>query len=111
MFAHFLLFFLTQAGAIAIAHPPCCNKHYTDTDKCNNSALQGYYLNNNANGYTMPDLSTATDGQGGQGDLYFENGIQTPGITTIPICGFDQVASNWEKHGHDKSKPDGYPCN
>lgn len=59
----------------------------------------------------MPELSTATDGSGGQGDLYFENGIQTPGLTTIPICDFNTVVKNWDQYGNSKSKPDGYPCN
>ena len=75
------------------------------------SALEGYKLNNNANGYQMPEFSNATDGSGAQGDLYFENGIRTPGLTSIPICTLHVVSQNWQDHGKNKNKPEGYPCN
>ena len=75
------------------------------------SALQAYTINSDQNGYQIPDLSNVVDGQGTQGGFYFENGIQTPGLTTIPICTIDVVAKNWQDHGTNGNKPDGYPCN
>ena len=75
-----------------------------------NSALQAYKLNGNANGYQMPELTNVIDDQGQTGDIYFENGIQTPGLTTIPICDIETISSNWQNHGRSSSKPAGYLC-
>lgn len=47
------------------------------------SSYQAYQLNNNQNGYQMPQN---IDGQQTQGDLIFENGITIPGFFTLPIC-------------------------
>ena len=74
-------------------------------------ALQGYMINGNQNGYQMPNLTNIIDGQGALGNFYFENGIQTPGLTTIPICTIDVVSDNWKNYGGKNTKPDGYPCN
>ena len=72
------------------------------------SAVQGYVLNGNQNGYQMPDVG---DGSGETGDLYFENGIQTPGLTTIPVCTLDMAVGAWTKYGgRSGAKPSGYPC-
>jgi len=50
------------------------------------SSYQGYLLNGNKNGYEIPELSKFIDGQGLEGDLIFQNGIQTPGFFKLPIC-------------------------
>ena len=75
------------------------------------SSLQGYMINGNQNGYQMPNLTNIIHGQGTLGNFYFENGIQTPGLTTIPICMIDVVSDNWKNYGGKNTKPDGYPCN
>ncbi|KAJ5826170.1 hypothetical protein N7474_003308 [Penicillium riverlandense] len=60
------------------------------------SSYQAYQLNNNANGYKMPDLSKAIDGQGTEGDVIFQNGIRTPGFFNLPICdNITAAAENW----------------
>lgn len=84
--------------------------HIQTLSNTRNSALQAYKLNNNTNGYQMPPLTNIIDDQGQTGDIYFENGIQTPGLTTIPICDIETVSSNWVNHGKSSSKPAGYPC-
>lgn len=71
------------------------------------SAVQGYFLNGGQNGYQMPETG---DGETETGDLYFENGIQTPGLCTIPVCGLDMAVGAWTKYGRGGSKPSGYPC-
>lgn len=59
----------------------------------------------------MPNLTNIIDGQGTQGNFYFENGIQTPGLTSIPVCTLDVVSKNWGDYGSRNPKPAGYPCN
>ena len=75
------------------------------------SAVQGYVLNGNKNGYQMPESSNIVSGSGETGDLYFENGIQTPGLTTIPVCTLDVAVAAWVRYGgRSGAKPSGYPC-
>ncbi|KAF2102358.1 hypothetical protein NA57DRAFT_51937 [Rhizodiscina lignyota] len=63
------------------------------------SSYQGYQLNGNQNGYQMPDLTTYIDGQGTQGDIIFQNQLQTPGLFTITICTDADSAANNVKGG------------
>jgi hypothetical protein len=59
------------------------------------SSYQGYQLNGNKNGYQQPTSSAAIDGYGTQGDLLFQNGIQTPGFFTLTVCeDLNQVMNN-----------------
>lgn len=53
------------------------------------SAVQGYLLNGDENGYQMPVGGVGDGGGGKTGNLYLEDGIQTPGLCTIPVCGLD----------------------
>jgi hypothetical protein len=50
------------------------------------SSYLGYQLNGNKNGYKMPDLPTIIDGSGTQGDIIFQNQLQTPGLFSLTIC-------------------------
>ncbi len=75
------------------------------------SAVQGYVLNGSKNGYKMPESSSIVSGSGETGELYFENGIQTPELTRIPVCTLDVAVAAWVKYGRRSgAKPSGYPC-
>lgn len=75
------------------------------------SAVSAYRINGNKNGYVMPELSMVRDDANSMGELYFEAGITTPGLVTIPVCDFTVVLRNWQKYGNSGEKPVGYPCN
>ncbi|KAI5458365.1 hypothetical protein BGZ63DRAFT_456971 [Mariannaea sp. PMI_226] len=72
------------------------------------SAWDAYKLNGNKNGYQMPDDSKAIDGNGGEGDLIFQNGVRTPGFTKLPICDINTALTNIQK-GDSGSQY--FPCN
>ena len=75
------------------------------------SSYQGYKLNKNQNGYVMPELSKAVDGEGAQGDFIYQNGIQTPGFFSFPICDADTVSAAWNEVYANRASPcPTYPC-
>jgi hypothetical protein len=74
-----------------------------------NSSYMGYQLNGNKNGYQMPALSQNIDSLGTQGDLIFENGIQTPGFFNLPIC--TNIYNAIRNIGYQEvGTPDFWPC-
>ncbi|KAI9658286.1 MAG: hypothetical protein M1821_002419 [Bathelium mastoideum] len=56
-----------------------------------NSSVMGYQLNNNANGYFMPENSMVIDGAGTEGEYVFQNQLNTPGWFSVPICSADDI--------------------
>ena len=73
------------------------------------SSWQAYQLNGNKNGYQIPDESMVIDGQGTEGDLIFQNGIQTPGFISLPIC--TDVAKTINIISSISPSGDFWPCN
>ncbi|KAL8793332.1 MAG: hypothetical protein Q9195_004109 [Heterodermia aff. obscurata] len=60
-------------------------------DDINISAFVGYQINNNANGYVMPDNSLYTS-ENQDADYPFQAGIRTPGFfSSIPVCDITTV--------------------
>ncbi|KAK7423527.1 hypothetical protein QQX98_000985 [Neonectria punicea] len=62
------------------------------------SSYEGYRLNGYKNGYSIPENSQIIDGTGSEGSLIMENGVQTPGFTSLPICTpekLQRVSAKW----------------
>ena len=73
----------------------------------------GYQINNNANGYVMPDNSLYTS-ENQDADYPFQAGIRTPGFfSSIPVCDintvFDVTVRNRGNEG-TKNRCPTYPC-
>lgn len=68
-------------------------------------------LNGHKNGYVMPppDQATVLDGSGTTGDVVFQNGVRTPGVFTVPVCGGGvmQAWGNWRRYGGVEFNPPG----
>ena len=73
------------------------------------SSYQGFQLNGYENGYQMPNLSRFVDGVGTEGDFVLENGIQTPGFFSIPIC--TNMFNTLMTIANEDTTEANYPCN
>lgn len=69
------------------------------------SSWEGYKKNGNKNGYPPP-----VDGSDSATDILFENGVQTPGVATLPLCEWKEMRANLANHNLDNRYP-GFPCN
>ncbi|KAL3418149.1 class III chitinase [Phlyctema vagabunda] len=75
------------------------------------SAVEGWKLNGNKNGYEMPENSKHIDGSGNLGGLIFENGIRTPGFFNFPICDFRTATVAWyDVTFNNEDECDTFPC-
>lgn len=82
------------------------------TDDISISSFVGYQLNNNANGYVMPENSRYTDEN--QNAAYpYQAGIRTPGFFSIPVCDintvFDVTVRN-KGNEYTENRCPTYPC-
>ena len=76
-------------------------------------------LNNNQNGYMIstPDQANLLDSTGKPASFFFQNGVQTPGVFSIPVCAGCkfEAKSNWKRYGGVEFNPPSYhppfyPC-
>ncbi|KAF4460291.1 DUTPase [Fusarium albosuccineum] len=71
------------------------------------SVVNAYKQNNNANGYSLPDIASLLSSSTGD-DLLLTNGIQTPGFFNIPFCDSVQTFQDNLAAGNPSMK--NWPC-
>ncbi|KAF5008676.1 hypothetical protein FDECE_5088 [Fusarium decemcellulare] len=71
------------------------------------SVVNAYKQNNNANGYSLPDIASLLSSSTGDG-LLLSNGIQTPGFFNIPFCDSVQTFQDNLAAGNPGMK--NWPC-
>lgn len=77
------------------------------------SSFQGFQNNGNKNGFVVDPANTFVDGAGTQAPIAFQNGIQTPGYSTITVCDFGNIAAIQDQirsRGEANPPPLFFPC-
>ncbi|KAI4598799.1 hypothetical protein KJ359_002691 [Pestalotiopsis sp. 9143b] len=80
------------------------------------SSNEGKKLNGGENGYVLKDASNGAyfiNGNGDQSSWVYENGVQTPGVFSYPICSYELAHLNWaaiNAEGSTKEMCSTYPC-
>ncbi|KAL4916500.1 hypothetical protein BDW62DRAFT_211907 [Aspergillus aurantiobrunneus] len=72
-----------------------------------NGTLNGYFANGEKNGWETADSSDDLTL-----DEIFFDGITTPGVFMLPVCGAVEAWTNWHYYSSGaRDKTDNYPCN
>ncbi|ETS84382.1 hypothetical protein PFICI_02407 [Pestalotiopsis fici W106-1] len=80
------------------------------------SSNEGKKLNGGENGYVLQDAGDGAyflNGAGDKSSWVYENGVQTPGVFSYPICSYDLAHINWSVANSKGSSVDicsTYPC-